>query len=251
MTSLRRWAALAAVAVALLSAVGLALALTASPASAFTEWQHDGATGCSPVTARARRPTPPAPAATPASRAIPDMTCWSCHAPGQDTSTLSVAELGLQPGVPPVELRAEGVHHPQHARRRTPTSESSPECLSCHPTSVSVFDPGSSPHHSGQAAGFSELRHLPLVAAEARRQGRLHQLPHDRAGVPPLRGEQPRLQELRRLPHHEARRQEGRRAAGARSATRGAPAAPPSTPRRSPRSSCAAAATPRSCTPAP
>jgi len=33
---------------------------------------------------------------------------------------------------------------------------STPECLDCHPTSVSIFDPGSSPHHSGQATGFSD-----------------------------------------------------------------------------------------------
>ena len=71
MRSLRRWAALAAVAVALLSAVVLALALTASPASAFTQWQHDGAIGLrvlsQPGHADRRHA---APAATPASRAI-------------------------------------------------------------------------------------------------------------------------------------------------------------------------------------
>ena len=106
------------------------------------------------------------------------------------------------------DAAAEAVHHPHHARRQ-PAPRVQP--------GVPRLSPDQRQHQrsrlqpASQRAGHRvhRLRRLPLVAAEARRQGRLHLVPHERAGVPPLPGQQPRLQELRRLPHHEARRQEG------------------------------------------
>ena len=128
--------------------------------------------------------------------------------------------LGLHPGVPRLPL-----HQPRHRR------------------------PGLEPAPQRPGHGVQPVRRLPLFAAEARRQGRLRQLPHQRAGVPPLPGRQPGLQELRLAATPCATPARRSRRASARPATRAATAARPSTPRRSPGSSSAAAATARRCTP--
>ena len=153
MSPVRRWATVTAVAVALLSAVVLALALTASPASAFTSWQHDGATGCvchdqgTPNDATCQ-------ACHTGFQSYPGETCWSCHAPGQDTSTLSTPSSACSQ-----ECHLWDASQKQYIIPSThgtnPHLGSSPACLGCHPTSISISDPGSSPHHSGQATGFS------------------------------------------------------------------------------------------------
>ena len=96
------------------------------------------------------------------------------------------------------------------------------------------------------------VRRVPLVAAEARRQGRrAPAATRTRTAFHLYAGQQPRLQEVRLLPLHEARRHEGPDQQVRRPATRAPAAGRRSTPRRSPRSSCAARATPRSCTRAP
>jgi hypothetical protein len=137
-----------------LSAVSLALALCASPASAFSEWQHDGAVGCASCHAQGAPTDASCVGCHPGFASYPGETCWSCHAPGQDTSTLSS----------PSSACSQECHLWSSAQKAyiTPTTHganphlgSTSECLSCHPTSVSIFDPGSSPHHSGQAGGFS------------------------------------------------------------------------------------------------
>jgi hypothetical protein len=141
--------------VAVLSAVGLALAFSASPASAFSQWQHDGAIGCESC----HSPSTPTDASCtgchPGFVSYPDMTCWSCHAPGQDTSTLSTPSSACSQ-----ECHLWNSVQKQYIDPSThgtnPHLGSTPECLDCHQTSVSVFDPGSSPHHSGQATGFSD-----------------------------------------------------------------------------------------------
>ena len=153
MRSVRRWALLAAVVVVLLTAGVLALALTATPASAFQNWAHDGAMGCSchdqgqPTNATCE-------ACHTGFQSYPDKQCWSCHAPGQDTEPLST----------PSSACSQECHlwDPVQKQYITPTTHgsnphlgSSAECLACHQTSVNIIDPGSSPHHSGQATGFS------------------------------------------------------------------------------------------------
>ena len=173
MTSLRRWAALAAVAVALLSAVGLALALTASPASAFSEWQHDGAVGCQSCHGQGTPTDASCTGCHPGFESYPDTTCWSCHYPGQDTTpfrTTSPTPTASPTGSPtptPTETTSacsQECHLWNSVQKAyiTPTTHganphlgSTSACVSCHPTSISVFDPGSSPHHSGEAGGFS------------------------------------------------------------------------------------------------
>ncbi len=151
----RSWATVAAAAVALLAAIVLALALSASPAAAFSQWAHDGATGCS--CHDTGTPTDATCVACHSGfKSYPNQTCWSCHAPGQDTSTLSA----------PSSACSQECHlwDPVQRAYITPTTHgtnphlgSDPAgCLDCHPTSVGISNPGSSPHHSGKATGFGD-----------------------------------------------------------------------------------------------
>jgi hypothetical protein len=151
---LRRAITVLAPVVLVLAAAVLALALSASPASAFDSWAHDGATGC--VCHDQGAPTD-ATCVTCHSgfRSYPGQTCWSCHAPGQDTSTLSA----------PSSACSQECHLWNSVQKTylTPTTHganphlgATSACLECHPTSPGIANPGSSPHHSGQAAGFTE-----------------------------------------------------------------------------------------------
>lgn len=154
MKSARRWATVAAMAVVLLAAVALAFAITASPASAYSNWAHNGAQGC--VCHDQGKPTDATCTSCHAGfQSYPGDTCWTCHAPGMDTSTLST----------PSSACAQECHTWNSVQKQyinpfthgdNPHLGSSSECVACHPTSVSVFDPGSSPHHSGQATGFTQ-----------------------------------------------------------------------------------------------
>jgi hypothetical protein len=140
--------------VATLSAVGLALALGASPASAFTEWEHDGAVGCQSCHSQGAPTDATCTGCHPGFASYPDMTCWSCHYPGQDTSTLSAPSSACSQECH-LWNSVQKAYITPSTHGANPHLGSTTDCLSCHPTSVSVFDPGSSPHHSGEAGGFS------------------------------------------------------------------------------------------------
>ena len=211
MSSVRRVATLTAVAVALLSAVVLALALTASPASAFTNWQHNGTAGCvchaqgTPTDASCTRSMCHA-----GFQSFPDETCWSCHEPGKPTAGLSTPSSACSQ-----ECHLWSSVQKQYITPSThgtdPHLGSSSECLGCHPTSVGISDPGSSPHHSGQATGFSSC-------------GACHSSPQKHAGKVACtschtdaqafhlyEASDPGSKKCGSLPHHEARRGQGRR----------------------------------------
>jgi len=153
-SAVRPWATISAAVVVLLTATVLALALAAAPASAYTNWQHDGALGC--VCHEQGTPTD-ATCVTchPGFQSYPGMTCWSCHAPGQDTSTLSTPSAACSQ-----ECHLWNAAQKQYIIPTThgtnPHLGSTSACLGCHPTSVSIADPGSSPHHQGTAPGFTE-----------------------------------------------------------------------------------------------
>jgi hypothetical protein len=143
----------AVVAVALASAI-LAFAITAPPASAFGTWAHDGAQGCSchdqgtPTDATCT-------ACHTGFQSYPGMTCWSCHAPGQDTSSLSSPSSACSQEChlwDPIQKQ----YVTSFSHGTNPHLGSTSECLDCHSTSTSIADPGSSPHHSGQATGFTD-----------------------------------------------------------------------------------------------
>jgi hypothetical protein len=151
---LRRVAPVVAVAVALLAAIVLALAISAPPASAYSQWAHNGAQGC--VCHDQGTPTDASCTACHAGfKSYPGMNCWSCHAPGQDTSTLSTPSSACSQ-----ECHLWNAAEKQYIIPTThganPHLGSSSECLACHPTSVGIADPGSSPHHQGTAPGFTQ-----------------------------------------------------------------------------------------------
>ena len=139
------------------------------------------------------------------------------------------------------------------SRSRTATNPhlgSTSACLDCHPTSVSWDDPGSSPHHSGQATGFtqcgachsSQQKHAGKVACATC---------HTSAQAFHLY--QANSPGFKKCGSCHTMRHAGKKIAQASAppATRAPAAGRSSTPRRSPRSSSAAAATSRSCTRGP
>ena len=152
--SMRRWATGAAVAVVLLAAVVAALAFTAAPASAYGSWAHNGAQGC--VCHNQGTPTDSTCTSCHTGfQSFPGETCWSCHEPGADTSTLSSPSSACSQ-----ECHLWNSIQKQYITPFThgtnPHLGSTPECLDCHSTSPGIADPGSSPHHSGQATGFNQ-----------------------------------------------------------------------------------------------
>ena len=85
----------------------------------------------------------------------PDDTCWTCHYPGQDTSTLSTPGTACSQECH-LWNAAQKAYTIPSTHGANPHLGSSSACTACHPASVSIFDPGSSPHHSGQATGFND-----------------------------------------------------------------------------------------------
>jgi hypothetical protein len=138
-----------------LAAVVCALALSASPAGAFTEWQHDGAVGCGACHSSGTPTDASCTSCHPGFVSYPDDTCWTCHYPGQDTSTLSTPGTACSQECH-LWNAAQKAYITPSTHGANPHLGSSSDCTACHPTSVSIFDPGSSPHHSGQAAGFND-----------------------------------------------------------------------------------------------
>ena len=182
--SVRRWAAVAAVAVVLLASVVLALAFSASPASAFSNWQHDGAMGCESCH---RQGTPTDASCTGCHagfQAYPNDTCWTCHAPGQDTSTLSTPSSACSQECHLWNAAQKAYDNPVHSRH-DPHLGSPPECLDCHSPSDVDRRPGGQPAPQRPGHRLRPRARLPLVTAEARRQGRLRSCHTGCAGVPP------------------------------------------------------------------
>ena len=155
MSRMGRWATVAAMAVTLLAAAALALSLSAAPAGAFSQWQHDGAMGCDSCHSGGTPTDAACTSCHPGFISYPDDTCWTCHAPGQDTSTLSTPGTACSQECHLWNAVQKAYIIPS-THGANPHLGSSSDCTSCHATSVSIFDPGSSPHHSGQAPGFND-----------------------------------------------------------------------------------------------
>ncbi len=141
--------------VVVIAAAALALAVTAQPASAFATWGHDGATACAACHTEGQPTDASCTGCHGGFKAYPGLTCWSCHYPGQDTSTLST----------PGSACSQECHLWDAIQKQYVTPSSHGElphlgampgaCLGCHPTSPAWSDPGESPHHSGAVTGFS------------------------------------------------------------------------------------------------
>ncbi|HEY5386700.1 MAG TPA: hypothetical protein VIL79_02245 [Thermoleophilia bacterium] len=144
---LRHTILIVAVIVVLCAAAAVALACVAAPARAFSDWAHDGATGC--VCHDTGTPTDATCTACHAGFvSVPDKTCWSCHYPGQDTSSLASPSSACS--------QACHLYSPFYkaytiafTHGTNPHLGSTPACLDCHQTSAGIADPGQSPHHNG------------------------------------------------------------------------------------------------------
>jgi hypothetical protein len=152
-------------------AAGLLLAaatLCAPPALAYSDWIHDsippetdpdscavcheGGTSNTSCTALCHRGFEVTPGAMVDGR-FPE-TCWSCHAPGEDTGTFSSPsaacsqechlfnEFSRTYSIP----SSHGVE--PHLGAEPPYGV----CLDCHTTSLGYSSPGDSPHHDGVAS---------------------------------------------------------------------------------------------------
>ncbi len=160
-----RGARLALALVASWAGAALLLALGAAPAQAFVTWAHGGIpptptpetclwchdgrpsdASCTALCHRGFRSTPDAVVAG----RFPQR-CWSCHEPGRDTSGLSASSSACSQGChlySPV-VKAYTVAYSHGADPHLGAAPPYGECLDCHETSVTVSDPGRSPHHDG------------------------------------------------------------------------------------------------------
>jgi len=148
MSGLRQGALFAVWAMAL-ACVGMALVATlgVEPAGAFDAWQHDGARLCV-----CHADGPPTDATCTSCHAgfvsVPDNSCWSCHYPGQDTSSLSSPSSACSQSCH-LYNAADKAYTIPYTHGTNPHLGSTPECLDCHQTSAGIADPGQSPHHNG------------------------------------------------------------------------------------------------------
>ena len=146
--SRRRYGLMAGASFVVLCAVAAAvLALSAAPAHAFGAWQHNGAAGCS-----CHDNGTPTDATCTSCHAgfvsVPDNSCWSCHYPGQDTSSLSSPSSACSQGCHLYSPIDKG-YTVAFTHGINPHVGSTPACLGCHQTSAGIADPGQSPHHNG------------------------------------------------------------------------------------------------------
>lgn len=177
--------------VALLGAAA-ALALSAAPALAFDQWQHDGASTCASCHG-AGSPTDAA-CTTCHFRftSFPGDTCWSCHAPGTDTSTLSSPSSACLQDChlyypPAKDYVISYTHGPEPHLGAVGWGF---ECLDCHTTST-LGSVNGSPHHTGQTtpAPTCEDCHdgsIPGITAQVTHDGVACTGCHTGMNIPPV-----------------------------------------------------------------
>ncbi len=132
----------------------VALAFTATPAQAFSEWQHAGATTCTACHKESGTSDETCTVCHRDFRSYPGKNCWSCHVPGEDTSHLSTPSSACGQ-----ECHLWNAVQKQHmvpsSHGVVPHLGAGGDCLACHPRSLHEYNPGDSPHHSGVATGFT------------------------------------------------------------------------------------------------
>ena len=122
--------------------LAVVMAVLAAPALARTEYLHGGLQACGACHQDEhvdRMPTTEECTSCHAGFANPSATatCYTCHAPAQDTSTWrSEAACTTACHL----LDGTTVTHAAHADQPA-------ACLTCHPVTASISDPGESPHH--------------------------------------------------------------------------------------------------------
>jgi hypothetical protein len=124
-------------------------------AHALTNWAHDGATGCSCHDNGIPSDATCTSCHGSAFQSVPGYTCWSCHAPGQDTSGLSSPSSACSQTCHLYDPPTKGYTTP-FTHGTNPHLGSGPDCLGCHSTSLGIIDPGQSPHHNPSQQGFTK-----------------------------------------------------------------------------------------------
>lgn len=143
MSGLRHCALFVMWAVALACAgVALVATLDAEPAGAFETWQHDSATGCVVCHGNGAPTDATCTACHAGFVSVPGNTCWSCHFPGQDTSSLSSPSSACSQGCHLYSPIDKG-YTVAFTHGANPHLGSTPACLDCHQTSAGI------PHHNG------------------------------------------------------------------------------------------------------
>jgi len=141
-----------AILVLLCAAAAAALALSAAPASAFDGWTHDGASTC--ASCHNGQPLTDATCTIchgKLYKSFPGKQCWSCHVPGEDTTPLSTPSSACSQGCHlwNQAVRDYTLPFTHGALPHDGAAGYGKTCLDCHQTSISIVDPGGSPHHSG------------------------------------------------------------------------------------------------------
>ena len=150
------------------AAVAVLLTLATAPAAAYSNWAHDGIppgpamqncdlchangisnTSCTGLCHRGFKVTP---GATVDGRFA--QTCWSCHAPGEDTSKFSSPSAACSQDCHLYNDYSNAYSIPSSHGPEPHLGASPPYgvCLDCHSTSEGYASPGSSPHHDGVAS---------------------------------------------------------------------------------------------------
>ncbi len=129
MSRVRPWATVTAAVVALLAAAVVTLALTAAPASAFSQWQHDGAIGCASCHSQGTPTDATCQNCHAGYQSYPGDTCWTCHYPGQDTTPYWTTSPTPSPTGSPTATPTES---PTATPTPTPTETTSACSQECH-----------------------------------------------------------------------------------------------------------------------
>lgn len=129
-----------------------ALAFSAAPAHAFGTWEHDGASQCSACHTAAVVTDQQCTTCHAGFVSVPGDTCWSCHAPGADTSTLSSPSAACSQDchLYDTSLKLYATAFTHGLEPHLGASGFGKTCLDCHSTSAGIADPDGSPHHSGK-----------------------------------------------------------------------------------------------------
>jgi hypothetical protein len=155
------------------AAAGLALA--AAPAHAWDGWQHSIATDCASCHIGSSPANTWCTQCHAGYKTVGSLTCWTCHAPGQDMAPYQTAAgcsstCHLYSGGGATDYTVPTSHG------TTPhlgASRPGKSCTDCHSVSSSPIDPDGSPHHDGvaQKAPTCEQCHNGVYASA--------QQPHD------------------------------------------------------------------------
>ena len=141
-----------------------ALAFSAAPAAAFDGWAHDGASPMrATVTTASRSPTPPAPrSATAAATRASRQTVLVVPRPrrGHERRCPRRARPAARAAICGPAVHDYTTPFTHGLAPHDGAAGYGKTCLDCHPTSISIVDPGGSPHHDGVDDAAADLREL-------------------------------------------------------------------------------------------